>query len=48
MQSQNLKNKKKIEEEDIFLVVTTYLASHVDKVTIDCFFKLYMNVMSPI
>jgi len=29
-------------------VVAIYLASYVDKVTIDCFFELYVNVVSPI
>jgi hypothetical protein len=29
-------------------VLAAYSGSHVDKVTIDWFFKLYMNVMYPI
>jgi hypothetical protein len=29
-------------------IITTYSASHVDKVTIYCFFELYVNVMSSI
>jgi len=29
-------------------VVATYSASYVEKVNIDCFFELHMNVVSPI
>jgi hypothetical protein len=35
-------------EWQIHNVVATYLASHVDKVIINCFYELHVNVVSPI